>query len=121
VRSLQSATVFETDQAPIELADLHLSRASQCSALFLLEDRDGKPVQGAGVMLKYFPEQYWHPVETAGPDGRVSVKVYGPGPIDVVASRQPGMDDDIRSEEKTIRSCPSATIQLRMTKTVHTE
>lgn len=121
VRNLQSATVFETNQAPIELADLHLSRASQCSALFLLEDRDGKPVQGASVMLKYFPEQYWHPVETAGSDGRVSVKVYGPGPIVVVASRQPGMDDDIRSEEKTIRLCPSATIQLRMTKTVHAE
>ena len=98
MRNLQSATVFETNQAPIELADLHLSRASQCSALFLLEDRDGKPVQGASVMLKYFPEQYWHPVETAGADSGVSAGGLGPGPIVVVASREPGMDDDIRYE-----------------------
>ena len=121
VRTLQSATVLDIDQAPIELADLHISPASQCNAHFLLEDRDGQPVQGASVMLKYFPEQYWHPAETAGPDGLVNVKVYGPGPIDVFASRQPGVGDDIRSEQKTIRSCPSATIELRMTKTAHTE
>lgn len=72
-------------------------------------------------MLKYFPEQYWHPVETAGPDGLVNVKVYGPGPIDVVASRHPGMDEDIRSEEKAINPCPTGMIRLKMNKTVHVE
>lgn len=119
VRDAQSATNVDTDQTPIELSSIRLSAPKQCIAQFRIEDRDRKPAKGTSLMLKYFPEQYWHPTGEAASDGTVTIKLSGPGPIYVVASRQPGLRDELRSEEQTLQSCPTKVILLRMTKMIH--
>jgi hypothetical protein len=116
VHDLGSADIVHTEEAGIVvLQDFRLPRPAECTVQVQIEDREKRPAAGAKILTKYFPAQFWHKAANAGPDGKTAVTIFGPGRTYMVASQELSADEELRSEEKVIDSCPAAPIQLIVT------
>jgi hypothetical protein len=118
-RDIATASRVHAEEAgPVALADFRLPTATKCTVQIQLEDSSSKSIAGAKILTKYFPEQFWHPVADVGPDGRAIVTVIGPNLMYLVASRPLSNQQELRSAVKTIQSCPTEPIRLRLTNTI---
>jgi hypothetical protein len=112
---IATASRVHAEQAgPVALADFRLPTATKCTVQIQLEDSASKSNAGAKILTKYFPEQFWHPVADVGPGGRAIVTVVGPNLMYLVASRPISNQQELRSAVKTIQSCPTVPIRLRL-------
>jgi len=81
----------------------------------------GKATTDARIMTKYFPQQFWHPIVDVDSGGTATVTMIGPNLIYMVASRTLSNQHELRSEVKTIKSCPAEPIRPRLTNTIRVD
>ena len=119
VQDIETASHVSTEETgAVVLSDFHLATPAKCTVQIHIEDQNGKSTTGARIMTKYFPQQFWHPIVEVNSAGTATLTVIGPNLIYLVASRTLSNQQELRSELKTIKSCPAEPIRLRLTKTI---
>jgi len=122
VSEVEMATPLHTEETgPVVLSDFRLPTPVECAVQIRIDDRDGRPSNDARILTKHFPEQFWHPNVDVTSRGTATVNIVGPGPKYVVASRRLSIQQELRSEVTTIKSCPADPIHFRLTKTIQVE
>jgi hypothetical protein len=117
--NIETASRVHTEEGgPVALADFRLPTATKCTVQIQIEPSSAKSTTGTKILTKYFPEQFWHPVADVDPSGRALVTVIGPNLSYLVASRPLSDQQELRSAVKTIHSCPTGPIRLRLTNTI---
>lgn len=122
VHDIETASHVHTEEAgAVVLSDFHLATPAKCTVQIQIEDQNGKSTTDARIMTKYFPQQFWHPIVDVDSGGTATVTVIGPNLIYMVASRTLSNQQELRSEVKTIKSCPVEPIRLRLTNTIRVD
>ena len=122
VDEVETATPVHTQEAgTVVLPDFRHPTPVECAVQIRIDDRDGTPSKAARILTKHFPEQFWHPTGDMTPRGTAIVTIVGPSPTYLVASRPLSIQQELRSEVTTIKSCPTDPIHLRLTKTIQVE
>lgn len=115
VRELASGTVVHTQEnGEVTLSDFHLADPVKCTAQVEVDEPDGRPTKNAKILTKYSPAQFWHEVADVTSNGRVTVTIVGPGATYMVASQTLSSQEYLRSEEKSISSCPSKPLHFQL-------
>jgi hypothetical protein len=122
VHEIETASHVHTEEAgAVVLSDFHLATPTKCAVQIQIEDQNGKSTTGARIMTRYFPEQFWHPIVDVDSAGTATVTIIGPTLIYMVASRTLSNQQELRSEVKTIKSCPAEPIRLRLAHTIRVD
>jgi hypothetical protein len=119
---IETASRVHAEKAgPVALADFRLPATSKCTVQIQIEASSAKSTTGTKISMKYFPAQFWHLVADVDPSGRALVTVIGPSLSYWVASRPLSDQQELRSAVKTIQSCPTRPIRLRLTNTIQVD
>jgi hypothetical protein len=101
---------------PVALSDFRIATPPKCTVPVRIEDHSGNQI-AANILIKYFPDQFWHTIAELDARGTAMVPVVGPDMM-IVASRDIVPGEVLRSGEWLIESCPLEGLRLRLTETV---
>jgi len=119
VGDIEKASPLQTQETgPAALSDFRMPPSKTCTLQVQVRDRSGRPEKKANILIKFFPQQFWHSVENVDSEGMAEVTVAGPEPMYVVASRRISDQQELRSPLQRISSCLAKPLVLQLSNMV---